>query len=583
MLRRHIALLLLCLAIFSGTAAAQQPGTAAVQQPATATAQLKVHDQVLHQIDVRLFGQFFERASFGDHGPEPFADPATGRLPDKIVDMLKDMQIPLVRFPGGTDVDYIDWRDMIDNVRGRDGPRPITRSARPGTDRVTTIGNRFGYDEYFALRDQLKCQTILVVNLADGLAKRRPLDEAAQLAAGLVAYANAPQGAKLPDAMPNWPAIRAANGHAKPFAAEFVQIGNEIFLKTIRDEAIKATGLEKPEDLAVWYLQVYTAYIRAIRAVDADIQIIIDAYMGGSSISRFVQADPYIKANVAYLTFHSYAPGSCKTIRRGTDETLIDPSTLTDAQYWWAWAAMPGAVDEKGQSQAFGAALDPYRETGYRLAATEWNWNGWSWKGLTKTFQAPAAAGLGAAGFIQGLMRQGDRIDIATQSMMLGSSWSFASVFADPTGEKQPYYTPQGSATTFYRKHHGRQMLRHELSNVATHPQPFRFGWGTGVEHNVAELDVIVTANNDRIYIHAINRNFDRNLPLRIDLSDLGKPGPQATHHQLTFNPHARPDGLGVSDGVAQLLAKQLPIAQPLTVDLPARTISIIEIPILRN
>ncbi len=548
-------------------------GTAVADDHPTTT--LTVHDDVAHTIDVRLFGQFLERASFGDHGPEAFADRRTGRLPERIVAMLKAMDIPVIRFPGGTDVDYIDWRDMIDNVPGRDGPRPITRSYRPGRAEPTTITNRFGYDEYFALRDELGCQTILVVNLLDGLARRRPLDEAAARAAGLVAYANAPQGADLPEGMPDWPAVRAANGHRDPHKAEFVQIGNEMFVGTAKDQVRQATGLEAPEALAAWYVQVYSAYIRAIRAVDPDIKIIIDAWLG-EGVSEVVQADPYIKANVAYLACHRYAPGGCNRIFRGDER--VDPDSLSDEQFWWAWTAMPGAVDAAGQNQAYGDDIDGARKRGYPVASTEWNWNGWNWQGLTDSFDAPAASGLGAAAFLHGLMRQGGDIKIATQSMLLGRGWSFASVFADPTGEQPPYYTPQGSATMFCRAHHGSSLLRSTLTGVRTRPQPFHFGWGGGVDHAPAELDVLVTAEADRLFIHAINRTFDRPLPLRIDLSAVGPVGAKGTHHRLSFAPHAE-EGLGVSKGVAQRSAAPVATGERMTVTLPARTVSIIEVP----
>lgn len=539
-------------------------------------AQLTVRNQVLHSIDTRLFGQFFERASFGDHGPEWFVDPESGKLPESIVKMLESMEIPVVRFPGGTDVDYIDWRDMIDNVPDREGARPLTRSYRPGKVEPTTITNHFGYDEYFELRDQLGWQTILVVNLLDGLAARRPLEEAADVAAGLVAYANAPLGSPLPDGMPDWASIRSRNGHPKPYGAEYIQIGNEIFLTTIRDQVIEAKGTSDTEVLAAWYIEVLTCYIRRIRAVDPEVAIIIDALMG-EGISESVQADPYIRSNVKYLTRHRYAPGSCTTIRRG-EETLA-PEDLSDRDFWWAWTSMPGVIDEFGQNQAFGTSLEPLRERGYLVASTEWNWNGWAWRGLTESFEAPAAAGIGAASFVQGMMRQGDQVRMATQSMLLGGGWSFAAVFGDRSGEYPPYYTPQGSATTFYRKHHGSNRLWSDLTGVETHPQPFRFGWGGGVDNEVAEIDALATADRDRIFVHAINRTFDQDLPLHLDLTDFDGMASEGIAHHLTFRLHSEP-GPGGSRGMAQITESPIEASSRMTAILPARTITILELPL---
>ena len=147
------------------------------------TASITIYNSVTTKVSKTLFGHFLERASFGEWGPEASLEPGTNHLQPKVTALLKQMNIPIIRFPAGTDVDYIDWRDMIDNVPGRKGQRPVTigHTGKP-------ITNRFGIDEYFALRDTLGCQTILVVNFLDALSRKVPLDSAAYAAAGLVAY-----------------------------------------------------------------------------------------------------------------------------------------------------------------------------------------------------------------------------------------------------------------------------------------------------------------------------------------------------------------------------------------------------------
>ncbi len=67
-----------------------------------------VHGQVLHQLDRRLFGHFLERASFGEWGPESALVPGTRKLQPSVLQRMKEMRIPIIRFPGGTDVDYMD-------------------------------------------------------------------------------------------------------------------------------------------------------------------------------------------------------------------------------------------------------------------------------------------------------------------------------------------------------------------------------------------------------------------------------------------------------------------------------------------
>ena len=220
------------------------------------------------------------------------------------------MRIPVIRFPGGTDIDFLDWTDMIDGVPGRDDGRPTSVGHRG--DKVT---NRFGLDEYLRLRESLGSETILVVNFLDGLARRRPLDKAALHAAGLIAYANAPVGATLPAGMPDWPALRAANGRREPYAVEYVQIGNEWSMPTFYEPVRRATGLDTPAALADWYIECLRAYIAAIRAVDPDIQIIVDNAMD-LSIEETVLADPFIRKEVSWQALHAYAPGPMNRVKR---------------------------------------------------------------------------------------------------------------------------------------------------------------------------------------------------------------------------------------------------------------------------
>ena len=84
----------------------------------------RVRNQALHGIDDRLFGQFMEIAS-GDYeiGAEGAVAPDTKKLQPRVLQLIREMEIPVIRYPGGIDVDYLDWRDRIDHVPGRAGGR----------------------------------------------------------------------------------------------------------------------------------------------------------------------------------------------------------------------------------------------------------------------------------------------------------------------------------------------------------------------------------------------------------------------------------------------------------------------------
>ncbi len=473
-----------------------------------------VKDKVLNKVDSRLFGQFMERPG-SEAGPENIFVPGTQTMQPKAIEMLKAMKIPIIRFPAGTTIDYLNWQDAISNVPGRGKERPLSKD-HMGKD----MTNKFGYDEYFKVRDELKCQTILVVNLLDGLAKRRSLEDAALNAAGLVAYANAPLGTKLPEGMPDWPSVRKANGHPEPYKAEYIQIGNEWFLARFHEEVKEKTGIKDLPGLSKWYIKCITKYIEMIDAVDPSVKIIIDGNMGmGSAFTNAVISDPFIKRNADFITFHTYAPGKMDDIK--LDGAPYDK--ITAEELWYNWVSMPGVFSDMGENVGLGDEINNARNSGYRISCTEWNWNGW---GLNKIVPPPEithhmAACLGAAGFMHGLMRQGNDIDIATQSMLIGSGWGIASIRIDPEAKIDPFFNPQGHAEMFYANHHGDRLLEISITGNQAYEQPYQNHWSPP-KRKVAYADVLASATDGKIFVHVINRYFKKKIVVDIDAGAVG-------------------------------------------------------------
>lgn len=150
-------------------------------------ATLEISDEVSHALSSDVFGQFLERPSWGgERGPEGVCDDQ-GKLSPEIEKYLADLRAPVVRFPFGTDGDYVDWQDLID-LPGR--------AERPSTTGHTgeKVTNRLGLREYFELARRMGWRTILVTNLRDALYRKKPLADAAAHATALVEYARDPSG-----------------------------------------------------------------------------------------------------------------------------------------------------------------------------------------------------------------------------------------------------------------------------------------------------------------------------------------------------------------------------------------------------
>ena len=532
-------------------------GVAMAEVPAAAVS-VKVRDVVLHGIDSRLFGQFMERPSWGGEiGPEGSLIPGAHELRPEAKRLIREMQIPIVRFPGGTDVDYIDWLDMIDNVPDRNADRPIT-TGHAGN----RVGNNFGYDEFLRLCGQLAMEPILVVNFREGLLSQHGPQVGAQHAAKLVAYCNAAADAKLPGELAAWPRLRARNGHPAPYGVKYIQIGNETW----------AFSRDTSQDQ---YLAALRAYVEAIRAVDPMVRLIVD----GQPAELAARIHRELGDRIAYYAVHHYQPWQVAEVRRGSEQVAV--ADLTAQDIWYAWVTLPG-IDSAGQSILANGDLDQARRLGYPVAMTEWNWNGW-WGGSFRgraALDSLFAKGIGAAGILHAIMRQGDTVQIAAQSMLIGDGWGIHAICCDRRGRVAPYMVPSGQVTTLYGLHHGSQRLQLDLENVPRYEQPYRMG-GIGPAHSAAYLDILATRDQRKLYLHCINRHFDSPLDLAVDVSSLPTPPEEAGTLHILEGRLTNAPAAGEDPAPGQIRDVPLPIAGRLfPVRLPARSVTVVEIPL---
>jgi alpha-N-arabinofuranosidase len=157
-------------------------------------------------ISRNLFGQFAEHLGHGIYegiwvGPDSKI-PNTRGIRKDVVEALKAIKVPNVRWPGGCFADEYHWRNGI-------GPqRSVTFNPNWGG---VTEPNSFGTHEFMDFIDQIGSQAYVSVNLGSGTVKE---------AADWLEYMTAEAPATLAKE-------RAANGHASPYTVPFLGIGNE--------------------------------------------------------------------------------------------------------------------------------------------------------------------------------------------------------------------------------------------------------------------------------------------------------------------------------------------------------------------
>ena len=120
-------------------------------------------------------------------------------------------------------------------------------------------------------------------------------------------------------------------------------------------------------------------------------------------------------------------------------------------------------------------------------------------------------------------------------------AWKIHAIGADPTAQTPPYYMPTGQLMALYAAHHGPRLLALETSGIPTYKQPFKMG---DIEpcDKVACLDVLATADDKTLFLHIINRNFEKNLTLSVDAKAFGRLSGTARRFSLTGRLKDRPE-----------------------------------------
>jgi alpha-L-arabinofuranosidase len=449
---------------------------------------------------------------------------------------------------------------MVTDAHGKGAGRPASIAKNKA---VAT--HAFGYDEYFQLAERLKWKTILVVNLYDGLLTDKTMAESARHAAGLMAYCIG-RTSTVPESLRDWPVLRAANGHPKPYAVEYVQIGNEAWFF---EEGMKA----KYGDawLKVW-ADAVEAYIAALKQVKPDIKVIVDIYPLAVSAELHRR-----KAAVDLYTLHRYYPmavtGMFTMEGKEASDEVATPAAV------WGTLVHSTETNTEGQAEWQDKAFEHAAKLGLRMAMTEWNLNGWfknqkRWPGL-------GACGLGASVMLNALLRRGDRVELATQSMLVGCAWGIAGIRVDPKSGKPPMIVPTAAATTLYGRNHGDRRLE---VRVDTEPPKWQAGVCFSKEHpgctSASVVDVVATRDRDRLYLHIVNTDYGNPHRLSVKLEGLSASGRTSTLNRLRFltkdEVKAKTDGPWAMSETERISFKGV----QLEISLPPRSATIAVIPL---
>lgn len=277
-----------------------------------------------------LFGQFlehFQRQVYGgvfDPG-SPLADKNGFRL--DVIAALRELKVPIVRWPGGCFASAYHWRDGVGKDR------------QPSLDKAWGVEdpNTFGTDEFVAWCRLVGAEPYICTNAGTGTPEEM---------ADWVEYCN------LKD-LGRYSRMRKANGYPEPFNVRYWSIGNENYL----GGEIGAKTVEE------WGPLVRES-AKMMRAVDSDLKILAAATVTGNWTPPMLKdAGKYLD----YISIHGYWDALWQ---RGTKPA--------DYLHSIAHCEEP--------EQQIRQAIDLLDKTGFgdriKIAFDEWNLRGWHHPGF---------------------------------------------------------------------------------------------------------------------------------------------------------------------------------------------------------
>jgi alpha-N-arabinofuranosidase len=186
------------------------------------------------------------------------ADNVEGFRPE-VLALLKELDAPVYRWPGGNFVSGYDWRDGIGE---RDRRPPRKNPAWQGVEH-----NDVGIHEYLDLMRLIGAEPYITVNSGLGDVTMA-LDE--------LEYANGGPDTKMGQ-------LRGANGHAAPWGVKFWAIGNEMYGNW-------QLGHMPLSD----YVKKHTQYAVAMKAMDPSVKVVAVGAVGRWSETMLAEASNHM-------------------------------------------------------------------------------------------------------------------------------------------------------------------------------------------------------------------------------------------------------------------------------------------------
>ena len=334
-----------------------------------------------------------------------------------VVELLREIGVPLLRWPGGNFAGNYHWQDGLLPVHRRAPLKSAFIETLPHTDGFDD--HEIGIDEFMALCRELSAEPFITINLSL---------EGPEEAAAWVEYCNGSADTK-------WGKLRGERGHPEPYGVTHWTLGNEMGYTHMR-------GPNAPPA----YHELTTACARAMREVDPS--LIFTASTGWSQewYRGLLAAEEDYFDNVSHHTYDRLMKAfEGEEGARELSRLVADATTI-----------FHGSGLEDGEQMRRLSMLDIRRFIDARpsdrkplgIAFDEWNvWYAW--------YRVPGVPeGLYAASMLNLFCREARKL-----GMTIGAYFepvNEGAILVEPDSAR---LTPVGQAHALFKPHHGARLL----------------------------------------------------------------------------------------------------------------------------
>jgi alpha-N-arabinofuranosidase len=391
-----------------------------------------------------------------------------------VVEALKEIRPPNIRWPGGCNVDCWRWKQAIGDADRR--PAVFDKAFKKEDE---WIPNDVGIDEFMELCRLLGAKPYMVVNAGDGTA---------QEAADWVEYCNGSTDTE-------YGKLRAENGHPEPYNVKLWNIGNELFGNWEPGHVDEETYAKKCVDFS-----------KAMRIVDKDIKIVACGgrywkYPGWNKAIFKIAGD-----KIDYLSLHSYA----KKYRNWLKKKDLEDKKLAEELYWYLVSSPYGVEEQIYETDKEIRSALPDRAD-VTIAFDEWN--AFYYREPKEEIDFALRDGLYAAGMFHAFRRQHKAVTIA-------DIWG--PVNANPmirVNQCGLFFNPQYLIFKMYADHSGPILVRTDVK-CETYPAPEYEKGRPQAIGNIPYLDASATMSEDgkTLYLAIINRHISDDIAAKVSV-----------------------------------------------------------------